>query len=258
MSYFKYKSKNIYYQEIGEGRPLLLLHGNTASSNMFSSIVEQYALEYKVILIDFLGHGKSDRIESFPVDLWYEEAQQVIELIKQKEYRDVFIIGSSGGALVAINVALERPDLVSKIIADSFEGETPLTEFTSNMINERELSKQDAGTRMFYQAMQGDDWENVVDNDTNAIVAHAKEIGRFFHKPLSWLKADILMTGSREDEFLMFVGRDFYNKTYSKMLDEIGHGKMCIYEHGGHPAMLSNQNMFNKEALAFFNNSANA
>lgn len=85
MSYFKYQSKNIFYEEIGTGKPLLLLHGNTASSNMFLSLVEQYACEYKVILLDFPGYGKSDRLEYFPVDLWYEESKQVIEFLKQKE-----------------------------------------------------------------------------------------------------------------------------------------------------------------------------
>ncbi len=35
MSYFKYNGHNIFYQEIGQGNPLILLHGNTASSKMF-------------------------------------------------------------------------------------------------------------------------------------------------------------------------------------------------------------------------------
>lgn len=254
MSYFQYQSKKIYFEEIGTGRPLLPLHGNTASSNMFTSIAMQYAREYKVILFDFLGHGKSDRLERFPVDLWYEEAQQVIEFLRQKKYRDVLILGSSGGALVAINVALESPDLVRKVIADSFEGEHSLAAFTATIMNERELSKQDAGARMFYQAMHGDDWEHIVDNDTNAIAEHAKLIDRFFHKPLSELKADILMTGSNEDEFVTCVDKDFYSKTYSRMIREIGHGDLFIFEHGGHPAMLSNQDEFFKETLVFLEN----
>jgi pimeloyl-ACP methyl ester carboxylesterase len=254
MSYFKYQSKNIFYEEIGTGKSLLFLHGNTASSNMFLNLVEKYASEYKVILFDFLGHGKSDRLQCFPVDLWYEESKQVIEFLKQKEYNDVFLIGSSGGALAAINVALEKPDCVRKVIADSFEGETPLELVTSNIVRDREFSKQNDEAIMFYKAMQGDDWESVVDNDTNVIAEHAKSIGRFFHKPLSELQADILMTGSNEDEFAACVDKDFYRKTYSKMIKDIGHGKIYIFEHGGHPAMLSNQAEFIEETLKFLAN----
>jgi pimeloyl-ACP methyl ester carboxylesterase len=251
MSYYTYQSKNIFYEEIGTGKPLLLLHGNTASSNMFLNVANQYAKKYKVILIDFLGHGKSDRLDKFPADLWYEEAQQVIEFLSQKKYDDVFLLGSSGGALVAINIALERPDLVSKVIADSFEGTNAIDAFTANIACDREFSKQNEGARMFYEAMQGDDWESVVDNDTNAIAEHSKLIGKFFHKPISTLQADILMTGSNEDEFVTLVDTEFYRKTYSKMVKEIGHGDFYLFEHGGHPAMLSNQTQFVKKTLSF-------
>lgn len=251
MPYYNYQSKNIYYQEIGTGKPLLLLHGNTASSNMFSNITNQYSEKYKVILIDFLGHGRSDRLDKLPVDLWYEEAKQVIEFLSQKGYKDVFLIGCSGGALVAINIALERPDLVSKIIADSFEGSHAIDAFTTNIVNDREFSKQNEGARMFYRAMHGDDWESIVDNDTYSIAEHAKLIGKFFHKPLSSLQPDILMTGSKEDEFITNVDNDFFSKTYSIMINEIGHGDFYLFEHGGHPAMLSNQAQFINKSLSF-------
>ena len=39
MSFFNYKNKKVYYEEIGTGKPVLLLHGNTASSNMFLDVM---------------------------------------------------------------------------------------------------------------------------------------------------------------------------------------------------------------------------
>lgn len=252
MSYFKYQAKSVFYNEIGTGKPLLLLHGNTASSQIFLSVIDKYACEYKVVLIDFLGHGRSERLDKFPTDLWYDEAQQVITFLEQKHYCDVLLIGSSGGALVAINAALERPEFVSKIVADSFEGERALNDFTKNIVSDRERSKQDEGARVFYQAMHGDDWETVVDNDTVAIAEHAKTIGHFFHKPISQLQADILMTGSLEDEFAKLVDKDFYRNEYSRMRKEIRHGEVLLFPHGGHPAMLTNQKEFVKKTLEFF------
>ncbi|MEG0997577.1 MAG: alpha/beta hydrolase [Clostridiales bacterium] len=244
MAYFNYESHNIYYEEIGTGAPLLMLHGNTASSVMFSGIAEKYNDSFKVILIDFLGYGQSDRLTEFPVDLWFDEAQQVIAFLKLKNYKNVNIMGSSGGALVAINVALEAPELLSKVIADSFEGETPLKEFTANIVADRELSKHNENAKMFYQYMQGNGWEKVVDNDTLAIVRHEKEIGKFFHKDLSVLKTDILMTGSKQDEFVSSISPTYFEKIYGEMLLKIGHGTMHLFETGGHPGMLSNQDEF--------------
>lgn len=251
MSYFVFENKQIYYNEIGKGAPLLFLHGNTASSMMFSEIAEMYREDFKVILIDFLGHGKSDRLEKFPADLWHYEAEQVIAFLHEKRYSKVNLIGSSGGALVAINVALEAPDLVGKVIADSFEGEKPLKAFTENVKNDREFSKQNEDAKMFYAYMHGTDWERVVDNDTDAIIRHNKDIGIFFHKPLQSLKADILLTGSKKDEFVSAVSPDYFEEVYGAMVKKVGHGKIHLFHEGGHPAMLSNPTDFYELSMRF-------
>ena len=251
MSYFMFENKKVYYNEIGVGTPLLFLHGNTASSVMFNEIADKYKENFKVILIDFLGYGKSERLKEFPADLWFYEAQQVIALMKEKGYTNVNIIGSSGGALAAVNVGLEAPALVSKIIADSFEGEVPLKQLTENIAEDRERSKHDENAKMFYRYMQGNDWESVIDNDTSAIIRHEKEVGRFFHADLNEFKPDILLTGSRKDEFFCGISPDYFEKVYGEMLSKIGHGEFHLFNGGGHPAMLTNADEFYKLSMDF-------
>ena len=122
MSYFYYQSKRIYYTESGNGAPVLFLHGNTASSKMFELLLPLYEERFHVILIDFLGHGRSERLERFPADLWMEEARQTTALLEYLKLGKISLVGTSGGAWAAINAALERPDLVGKVVADSFAG----------------------------------------------------------------------------------------------------------------------------------------
>lgn len=251
MSYFIYEGQRIYYNEAGEGAPLLLLHGNTASSMMFYEIAPRYQAQFRVIQLDFLGHGQSDRLTQFPADLWYEEARQVIAFLREKAYGKAHLIGSSGGALVAINVALEAPELVGKVIADSFEGEVPLREITDYIAEDRARSKQDEGARQFYQYMHGEDWESVVDNDTAAIARHQREIGRFFRRELDTLQPDILLTGSLQDEFVSSLSPDYFETVYGAMLQKIGHGRMRLFDAGGHPAILSNADAFFDCSLQF-------
>jgi pimeloyl-ACP methyl ester carboxylesterase len=240
MSCFDFDGKQVYYSEKGSGQPLLFLHGNTASSKMYEQVSEAYTKDFKVILIDFLGHGKSDRLETFPADLWFYEAQQVIAFLKMKQYTDVDIIGSSGGAIVAINAALEAPELVRKVIADSFEGETANSAFTKNLMKDRAAAKNDPGARGFYEYMHGSDWEQIVDNDTAAIIEHQNNNGHFFHRELSELCADILLTGSKEDKFMYSVSDDYYETIYADMLRELNNGRMHLFSKGDHPAMMSN------------------
>lgn len=250
MAYFTYRNQAVYYEAYGEGAPVVFLHGNTASSRMFTPVLHYFEDQFRIITIDFLGHGQSDRLESFPADLWYDEAMQTIALLEELRIPKAHLVGSSGGALVAINVGLERGDLVGKIVADSFEGEEAMDAFTANIAAERQESKGDPDARMFYKIMHGEDWESVVDNDTAAVAAHAGEIKSFFHKPIDTLKNDILMTGTQQDRF---VGNDvhYLADTYGKLIQKIGHGSFHIFAAGGHPAMISNEEQFCKLAKAF-------
>ncbi|SEK94487.1 alpha/beta hydrolase fold [Ruminococcus sp. YRD2003] len=239
MNHFVYEGKKVFYKETGSGKPLIFLHGNTASSRMFEQISDKYSKDFRVILIDFLGHGKSDRLDVFPSDLWFYEAQQIIAFLKEKQYQDVNIIGSSGGAMVAINIALEAPKLVNKIIADSFEGEFSSSIFTQNLLKDRENAKNNAGARGFYEYMHGSDWEQIVDNDTSAIIRHQKEIGHFFHKQLESLETDILLTGSTEDKFMYSISDHYYEKVYGDIVSKIKNGSIHLFSKGDHPAIIS-------------------
>ncbi|MDO4484004.1 MAG: alpha/beta hydrolase [Clostridia bacterium] len=124
MSYFAHDDHRIFYEESGSSsaEPLLLLHGNTVSGRFFAPAVPKLSEKYHVITMDFLGSGRSDRIAEWPAELWYAWARQAEALIHHLGYTAVHVIGCSGGALTAINLALECPNLVKTVTADSFEG----------------------------------------------------------------------------------------------------------------------------------------
>lgn len=137
MPYFNYKDNGCFYNEYGQGEPIIFLHGNTASSKMFEILMPLYSANFRCILIDFLGNGQSDRIQKFSPDIWHDEALQTIALIEHLNCGKVNLIGTSGGAWVAVNAALERPDLIHTIIADSFDGRTLNDNFFDNLLTER-------------------------------------------------------------------------------------------------------------------------
>jgi len=242
MPYFKYENKIIYYEENGNGKPLIFLHGNTASSKMFESIIKLYSDEYRVITIDFLGHGKSQRLEEFPLELWFDEAMQTIALLDFLSLKNVNLMGTSGGAWVAINVALEKPDLVKKVVADSFDGRTLAPNFTEKLLKERSYSKQNETAKQFYSFCQGNDWESVVDHDTNCLLQFAKEHSPLFHKDLSELKVPLLLTASNTDDMI----RNDFEDEYTFILEEVPYGEKYVFPNGFHPAVISNDIEFAK------------
>lgn len=250
MAYFKYGDKNIYYEETGKGFPLVLLHGNSVSSKMFTGVIDLYKDNFKVILIDFLGHGNSDRLAQFPVDFWYDQAMQVIELITLHHYGSVNLIGTSGGALTALNVALERSDLVHKVIADSFEGEQAVSAWTNTISKQREKTKKMEQVCMLWDYCHGKDWEHVVDLDTDVVIRHEKTIKNFFHKDLSQLTIPAMLSVSLEDD--EYINTIDIEQTYKDLLKKIPDGTLHLFPSGGHPAMLTNAAKFADLAKDFF------
>lgn len=240
MSYFSYKDNNCFYEEYGQGEPLIFLHGNTASSKMFEILMPLYTANFRCILIDFLGNGQSDRIKKFSPDMWYEEALQTIALIEHLNCGKVALIGTSGGAWAAVNAALERPDLIHAIIADSFDGRTLHDQFSDRLLSERTRAKNDLQSRQFYEWWQGEDWEKVVDLDTEALLQCAKEKRPLFHKSLKELKVPTLFVGTKEDEMC----RPNLEEEYRQMATVIPNAKVHIFNQGGHPAILTNAEEF--------------
>lgn len=248
MPYFNYDHHKIYYEEHGFGPPLLLLHGDTASSKMFEMILPLYQDDFKVILIDFLGNGRSDRIENLPAELWFSQAKQVIALLEYLNCGKACLAGTSGGAWAAVNTALERPGLVTKVIADSFDGRTLAEDFPKNLLEERTFAKNDPWSRQFYEWCQGEDWEAVVDQNTKALITCANARLPLFHKPLETLRVPVLFTGSRGDTMC----KKEFPEEYRQMSRLIPDARIHLFPAGGHPAMLSNAEEFAKIARKFF------
>ena len=222
MAYFKYRNKFIYYGMCGQGDPLVFLHGNTASSKMFEPIVPLYVEKFRCIFIDFAGNGLSERVDRFPTDMWYDEALQRIALIEQLQCGKVSIIGTSGGAWAAVNAALERPDLIRSVIADSFDGRTLNEKFSDNLLLERRTAKQNMRSRQFYEWCQGADWERVVDLDTEALLKCADEMCR----------------NNLEEE-------------YREMAAVIPKSAIHLFLDGGYPSIFSNAEKFSELVKRF-------
>ena len=151
----------------------MLLHGDAVSSRMFEMLLPLYQQQFHVILIDFLGCGQSDRIEHISGDIWYQEADQVIALLTHLHCGKAHLVGTSGGAWVAIETALKRPDLVNKVIADSFDGRALAPNFATALIKERAFANHDVLSSQYFAWCHGVDWQEVVDANTNELLACA-------------------------------------------------------------------------------------
>lgn len=107
----------IYFEIIGNpiGSPLLLLHGGLGNLTDFNGMVAQLASEFRLIGINFRGHGKSTLGKS---RLTYQRYQADVEAILAHLNIDCFsILGFSDGGITALRMAAETPARIKGLVA---------------------------------------------------------------------------------------------------------------------------------------------
>jgi pimeloyl-ACP methyl ester carboxylesterase len=113
-SYVQLGEVRTYYEEDGDGPPLVLLHPGGADSRAFEVIVPGLAGQSRVFRPDRRGHGRTPDV---PGPLTYElMAQDTIAFLEQVVGGPAYLVGHSDGAPVALLTALARPDLVRRLV----------------------------------------------------------------------------------------------------------------------------------------------
>ena len=114
MAYAELTNGSVWYDERGQGEPLVLLHGGAVDARFFEHNVEGLADSFRVITTDLWGHGRTaDRDVSFTLDSF---ATDVAELIEKVAGEPAHVLGHSIGAAVALILTLRRPELVRKMV----------------------------------------------------------------------------------------------------------------------------------------------
>jgi pimeloyl-ACP methyl ester carboxylesterase len=112
----EHETARIWYGTIGEGPPVILLHGGTASSRTWSLQVPALAAAgYRIILIDSRGHGRST-LGTRP--LGYELMERdVLAVMDRLKLRRAAIVGWSDGAIIGLILAMRQPQRLTAVYA---------------------------------------------------------------------------------------------------------------------------------------------
>lgn len=109
----------VWYATFGDGsksaEPVILLHGGLANADYWGNQVRALQRQYRVIVMDSRGHGRSTRNdEPYGYDLM---ASDVVALMDFLKIPKAAIVGWSDGAILGLDIAMKHPDRVSKLFA---------------------------------------------------------------------------------------------------------------------------------------------
>ena len=117
---FRHAGRRLAYTSYGEGpRVIVLLHGLLFSQRMHDELARALADRgHRVVTLDLLGHGESDR----PVDMWHysmsEFGREVIALLDHLEVEEAVVMGSSLGANTALEAASFAPERLRGMVIE--------------------------------------------------------------------------------------------------------------------------------------------
>ncbi|MHB7941638.1 alpha/beta fold hydrolase [Staphylococcus capitis] len=136
METLELQGAKLRYHKVGNGPVLILIPGANGTGDIYMPLAKQLQENFTVVAVDRRGYGQSELTESLPEEVSNPEsryrvkrdAQDIAELAKSLSDEPVYVLGSSSGAIVAMHVLKEHPDVVKQI---AFH-EPPINTFLPN------------------------------------------------------------------------------------------------------------------------------
>jgi pimeloyl-ACP methyl ester carboxylesterase len=117
MTFVRSDGCDLYYQEKGEGVPILLIHPAGATASTWGSATEELARIGRVITYDRRGYARSSGEPARSMSTHTADAAAILEYLRAPP---AVVVGTSAGAAIAVDLAVRRPDLVQAVIAHEF------------------------------------------------------------------------------------------------------------------------------------------
>jgi pimeloyl-ACP methyl ester carboxylesterase len=102
----------VHYDVVGQGEPLVLLHGLSGSARWWTKNVQELANHFQLYVINLLGFGSSRR-QKFVLR---EAADMMKQWMHGVQIESAHMMGHSMGGYIAADLAANQPELVRKIV----------------------------------------------------------------------------------------------------------------------------------------------
>ncbi len=99
-------------------KALIFAHGFGCDQNMWRFVSPAFEEEYKVVLFDFVGSGKSD-IQAYDPCRYHDlngYAQDILDICSALELKDAILVGHSVGATIGMLASIQKPEYFERLV----------------------------------------------------------------------------------------------------------------------------------------------
>ena len=111
------RRNNVTVRGTGE-QPMLLAHGFGCDQNMWRFLTPAFEDDYRIVLFDYAGHGKSDRAAYDPDRYRSLDgfAQDILDVVHELDLRDVVLVAHSVSAMIGVLAINREPDRFDRLV----------------------------------------------------------------------------------------------------------------------------------------------
>lgn len=149
----------IYYDDVGSGAPVMMIHGAATSSKVYDGLASRLVAKFRCIRLDLRGLGQSDRVDAVSPTAWCDDTMALMDHL---EIEKAHLLGCSLGARIAGRLVLDHPERFDTLTVDA-----PLVavaEGANARLNTRfsNLDDPDPTDRRRWRLFHGPDWREAV------------------------------------------------------------------------------------------------
>ncbi len=246
MPLVRISSGDIYYTAHGEGRPLIALHAGLGTGmGDFRKYIPLMSARHRFILPDRIGYGRSTHVENFPEPFFLKQMDDLIEFMDILGIEKTAFWGWSDGTVIALNLALRRPDLVSAIVAEAGHY-CPVKE--TNALFERFLRPDDLTEREIrsFLRQHGDQyWKTLLRIWAERWLAFNRSTDDFYDNRLGETRCPVIFLIGDGDEHVRIW-------EFEKMHELVEGSELIVLEGAGHAAHLGHSEKAFSRAMSRF------
>jgi pimeloyl-ACP methyl ester carboxylesterase len=106
---------NLHYIDEGEGRPILMLHGNPTWSFYYRNLIQTFSPKFRTIVPDHMGCGMSDKPQDYDYSL-ETHIQNAYQLIKFLDLQKIILVVHDWGGAIGFGLVTRYPELFDRIV----------------------------------------------------------------------------------------------------------------------------------------------
>ncbi|WP_242220027.1 alpha/beta fold hydrolase [Bacillus cereus group sp. BfR-BA-01380] len=258
MAVVKTRNGEFHYKCFGKGEPILFLHGSGACWKMWEPQIESFSKQYKMILMDYRGHG--DSIKTFPNNKYSYEliVSDIVAFLDELHISNLHVIGVSQGAILGTLLAIHYPSYVKKLVISNSYSEFPsqaskwilhLSNFIFSLLPYTKI------INMMMKVYKNDDYTQKILRNSFSIdkkmllmikkapfPTHTHLLHQIQSETLILSGAGKIVTGIDEGK----AGRTIYKN--------VANGKLALFQNAFDPLNVMKKDIFNEIVLDFLSN----